>query len=217
LESPVGGLAECAQCFDSDLCRITKFNERWVLESSSFNNCTAPTEVFQLADAMMSVVRRIMSLYHGLSYPYAVASIQGIDDRGQRSGNTIRSSITILITSPTAFTELTAPIHGKPLATAIFERAQTDAKVTEALKLFQDTESRWADVYDIIEFLGGPNQIEKSGLGTSKEARVVKRTANYYRHLGRPTPSSLPPNPPVLPKASAFAKKALRAWLESRL
>src|ERR1039457_1705902 len=62
-ESPVTGLAESAECFASDLCRITKFSDRWVLESSEFNACSDPKGVFPLADATLSVVRRILSLY----------------------------------------------------------------------------------------------------------------------------------------------------------
>jgi hypothetical protein len=183
LECPVTGLAECSQCFVSNQCRITKFQDRWVLESSDFNVCSNPNAVFQVADSMLSVVRRIFSLYRGLSYPFTVDYIQSIDIDGKPCGRTIRASFTIMVTTPTAMTEMTAPIHGQPLATAIFEGAQKDAKISEALKLYQDIESRWADVYDIIEFLGGPKQIEKSGLGTAKEARVVKQAANYYRQL----------------------------------
>jgi hypothetical protein len=158
-----------------------------------------------------------MSLYRGLSYPLTVKYIQCIDADGQLFGKGLRGGITIMITSPTALTEMKTPIHSQPLATAIFERADKDAKISEALKLFQDVESRWGDVYDIIEFLGGPSQIGKSGLGNEKEARSIKQTANYYRHLGRPRPSLLPTNPPELGRASLFAKKALSLWIESRL
>jgi hypothetical protein len=217
LESPVAGLAECARCFTSDLCRITELKGRWVLESSSFNLCSNPSDVFPLADAMLFIVRRIMSLYNGLSYPPTVASIQCIDAGGQLCGNTIRSSSIIKITSPTAMTELETPIHEQPLATAILESTLKDIKIKEALTLYQDIEHRWADVYDIIEFLGGPKQIEQSGRGGGKVATVVKRTANYYRHLGRPKPYPLPSNPPTLGEASLFAKRALSHWIESRL
>lgn len=92
-----------------------------------------------------------------------------------------------------------------------------NADVREALKLFKDTEHRWSDVYDIIEFLGGPTQIGRSGWGDKEEARVIKRTAAYYRHLGNPKPSLLPGNPPTLDAASLFAMRALRLWIESRL
>lgn len=217
LESPVTGLAQFAQCFNSDVCRIMELNGVWVLESSRFSACSDSLEVFPIADEILSVVRRIMSLYRGLSYPPTVNYIQCLDTNGHRCGSRIRGSMTVMITSPTAMTELTKPINGHPLATAILECAQKDAKISEALTLYQDIEPRWADVYDIIEFLGGPKQIEQSGFGTAKEARVVKQTANYYRHLGRPMSALLPPNPPALGKASLFAKKALSLWIESHL
>jgi hypothetical protein len=68
-----------------------------------------------------------------------------------------------------------------------------------------------AGLYDIIEFLGGPEQIEQSGLGTRKEARLLRQTANTHRHLGSLKPAPLPHNPPTLAKASLFAKHALSA------
>ena len=175
LESPVAGLAECAQCFKSDLCRVTELNGVWVLESSAFDACSAPGRCSPLADEMLSVVRRIMSLYNGLSYPPAVKSILCLDTSGQRSSNTIRSTLTFKVTSPTAVTELTKPVDRRPLATAIYERAVRDPNVSQALKLYQDVENRWGDVYDIIEFLGGPKQIERSGWEPGKKPALSSR------------------------------------------
>ena len=158
-----------------------------------------------------------MSLYRGLSYRPTVKFIQCLDAGGQPCGNLVRASLTVMITSPTAMAELTKPIKGKPLATAIFESMVKDTKISEALKLYQDVENRWGDVYDIIEFLGGPNLISKSGLDSMKEAKLVKQTANHYRHQGAHKQYPLSPNPPTLGKASLFAKKVLSLWIESRL
>jgi hypothetical protein len=217
LEGPVASLAKCAQCFTSDLCRITELNSLWVLKSSSFNSCSSSSDVFPLADRMISTVRRILSLYCGLSYPLTVTSIQCIHPAGHICGNTIRAAQSTVITSPKAMTELAGRIHERPLATAIFESTLTDDTIKEALTLYQDTENRWADVYNIIEFLGGPDQIGQSGLGARTVASVVKRTANHYRHLGHPKSFLLPSNPPTLGEASLFAKRALSRWIESRL
>ena len=41
-----------------------------------------------------------------------------------------------------------------------------------------------------------PKQTGQSGLGAWKVADVVKRTADYYRHLGRLKPSLLPSTRP---------------------
>jgi len=114
-------------------------------------------------------------------------------------------------------TELARRIHERPLATAIFESTLTDDTIKEALTLYQDAENRWADVYNIIEFLGGPDQIGQSGFGARTVASVVKRTANHYRHLGHPNTFLLPSNPPTLGEASLFVKRALSRWIESRL
>jgi hypothetical protein len=61
--------------------------------------------MFPLADEMLSVVRHIISLYNGLSYPPTVSYIQCVDAGGQLCGKTIRSSLTLMITSPTAITD----------------------------------------------------------------------------------------------------------------
>jgi hypothetical protein len=209
--------AESARCFTSNRCRIAELNGRWVLESSSFNSCSHPADVFPLADAIVSTVRRIASLYQGLSHPFIVSAIQCIDDNGQIGITSIRGTLALKITSPSAITELLSPIQGHPLATAIFQASLRDDRIKEALTLYQDIEDRWADVYNIIEFLGGPDRIARSGLGDRKLARHVKQAANYYRHLGRPKPYPLPLNPPTLPESASFAKRALREWIQSRL
>ena len=217
VQSQSGVLEHFVNSFSSDACRITRFNEVWAFESPAFNASSSAAEVFPLADALLSDVRRILSLYGGMSSPVTVNYIQCVDENGQPCGISIRSTITIHMMSPTATTELATPVHGQPLGTAILEASLKDTKIKEALTLFQDLENQWADVCDIIEFLGGPDLVERSGLCTRKEARTIKQTANYYRHLGSPNPSLLPPNPPTLPQASLFARRLLRRWIESRL
>ena len=223
LESPVTGLPESAQCFVSDLCRITqldgipKLEGKWVLESSQFNVCATPSEVSPLANKILSAACRIMSLYFGLSYRPIVKFIQCLDTGGQPCGNEVRISFTLKTTSRDAMENLTKPIDGRPRATAIFEAAHKDAKIRYALDLYQDIEDRWPNVYDIIEFLGGPKGIKNSGFGTEKETTTVKQTANHYRHLGSQKQFPLPSKPPSLPQAAYFAKKALSHWIESRL
>lgn len=42
-----------APCFASDTARIKKLGDEWVLESSAFNSCGEPLEVFPIADDLL--------------------------------------------------------------------------------------------------------------------------------------------------------------------
>jgi hypothetical protein len=112
------GLEGLDKCFNSDLCRVTKFNDRWILESSEFNACSKPNDVFPLADKTLSDVRRILALYRGLSYAFTVSYIQLIDEDGRPRGTCVRASRTVMIVSPTAVSELGAPIHAIDVGSA---------------------------------------------------------------------------------------------------
>jgi hypothetical protein len=75
----------------------------------------------------------------------------------------------------------------------------------------------WFQIYDIIEFLGGDRSIATSGFASRAQTERVRRTAGYYRHLGRQKKEELPKNPPTLREASVFASDLLRQWIATRL
>jgi hypothetical protein len=109
-------------------------------------------------------------------------------------------------------------ISGKqPLGSAVFEIMIRDSAVKEAFSLHGEGGLSWSQVYDIIEFLGGADRIDKAGYAKKRQTSVVRRTANYHRHLGNPKKYPLPPNPPTLPEASEFARSLLKGWISSRL
>jgi hypothetical protein len=217
VESSTAVLEHYIDCFNSDICRITKLDGKWALSSSAFDACSSPAKVFPLADAMLFSIRRILSLYNGLSSPVTVSFIEGLDENGRRVSTTIREQIIVNIVSQTASAELSVLVGGNPLGAVILEALPDDIMMREALQLYQDLENRWSDIYDIIEFLGGPEYVERVGVGTRKECRRIRQTANYFRHLGSPRAYLLPPNPPTANEAAQFAKRSLRRWIELRL
>jgi hypothetical protein len=103
------------------------------------------------------------------------------------------------------------------LATVVLSRAVIDPSIAEALSLVGHEALTWGRVYDIIEFVGGPSSIKKSGFASERKAAHVKRTANHYRHLGNPGKYPLPPNPPTLADARVFAIDLMTKWIVERI
>ena len=73
------------------------------------------------------------------------------------------------------------PTASGSLPTTVLSLAASDPEVRE-----ENEALTWPRIYDIIEFLGGPSSIAKSGFASKKKTGCVKQTANYYRHLGNP-------------------------------
>lgn len=105
----------------------------------------------------------------------------------------------------------------QPLGSAVFQAMNLDPAVKEALGLHGEGELRWPQIYDIIEYLGGIDEIVKAKFASRGAIRTVQRTANHYRHLGSTRKSSLPSNPTPLAEGVDFARSLLRRWIASRL
>ena len=76
------------------------------------------------------------------------------------------------------------PTASGGLSTDVLSRAATDPSDRSSASLIGHVAPDRPRVYDIIEFLGGERSIEASGLVPRSQARRVRQTANYYRHLG---------------------------------
>jgi hypothetical protein len=109
------------------------------------------------------------------------------------------------------------PAGSDSLGNIVLSRVGIDSEITEALSLGGQERPTWPRIYDIIEFLGGPESISESGFASKREIVRVRQTANHYRHLGAPRKNSLPKNPPTLLEASQFATEILKRWIFSRL
>jgi hypothetical protein len=105
----------------------------------------------------------------------------------------------------------------RPLGAAIFQAIDLNPDVKEALALHGEGELSWSQVYDIIEFLGGAEEIAKAKLASKEKTSIVRRTANHYRHQGSIRKYTLPPNPPQLAEGVDFVRSLLKRWIASRL
>jgi hypothetical protein len=204
-----------AACFASDAARIKKLGETWVLESSTFNSCGEPTEVFPIADRILGLIHRILALYCNLDSVFTVAYVQAFTAEGRPSRRGIRGAISVTVISARGIAELANQSGGQPLGSTIAQKAASDPAVDEALNLRGDF--GWSHVYDIIEFLGGADGISRAGWATKKRTREVRQTANHFRHLGSPKASPLPLGSPTIDEARVFAGDLLKRWIASRL
>ena len=202
-------------CFANHIATIRKKTGEWHLESSAFASCTSLDEAYHKANLLLSTIRQILALYM-VWYEakiYVSGVIQIADDGSILSSRTWSDRIQIsVVESPT---QAFSPTSSASLATKVLSRAETDPAIKEALSLIGDAATDWHRIYDILEFLGNAN-LEK--LGASKtDTKLVRQTANHYRHLGRQHGNSLPSHPPTLPEAVQFATGLLKRWIARRI
>jgi hypothetical protein len=176
-------------CFASDTARICKLGEAWALQSSTFDSCKEAAEVAPVADALVRRINRILALYAGLLSPLTVAYIQSFNADGKPIDRSIRNSVTINIYSVEGIFALMNPRGHQPLGSAIIQNAATDEAIEEALNLRGDQELGWSQIYDIIEFLGGAQEIEnkgwaeRSGRRTFGAQRIISGTSVALRSI----------------------------------
>ncbi|RPH77064.1 MAG: hypothetical protein EHM80_13295 [Nitrospiraceae bacterium] len=157
-----------------------------------------------------------MALYCGLQAPFSVHYIQSFDEKGALSKRGIRGNFSLQVYSSKGVAELADPGGGESLGSTIFQRAASDPAVMEALGLWGESEVGWSRIYDIIEFVGGQNEIARAGWATKKRTREIRQTANHYRHLGSPKKHPLPGTVPSIDEARTFAADLLKNWMFSR-
>ncbi len=204
-------------CLDGDAARMRCIGTEWVLESSEFQTCESAHAVFPVATALLARVHSIFTIYLSLFAPLQVVSILTFDGSGTLIGRRIRAVQHINVYSSVGLGELSSQTGSASFGSTLLAHAITDTAVAEALALVQDHEITWPQVYDIIEFLGGADDIARTKLALREATRRVRQTANYYRHLGRSKPYPLPGNPPTLAEARAFATDILKKWLVMRV
>lgn len=205
-------LEDIAPCFNTALSTIRRRNDEWIMESSTFERCQSIEEVYTVANALLLQIHQVLAIYLGLtSAPLSINSILIFDGEILVRRRMWAVSEPIYVYRPAM--ETLYPTASGSLATAVLSLAASDPAFREALSLGGNEAPTWPRIYDIIEFLGGPRSIEKSGLAPQHETRRVKQTANYYRHLGNPKRGTLPLNPPTLRMASFFAINILQKWI----
>jgi hypothetical protein len=217
LKGQAGVFANIASYFSGDAARIGKLDDNtWVLESVAFNSCTDADDVFPIADALLRPINCLLALYAHLLSPLAVTAIQAFNAQDVPTHRRIRTSATINVYSAQGIGELSSPRGTASLGSVLAQKATVDGAVREALNLRGDQEMAWSQIYDIIEFLGGPDEIRPRWVGEKEAAREIRQTANHFRHLGSTKNYPLQVTPPTINEARAFADELLKRWIASR-
>jgi hypothetical protein len=209
-------LESIAPCFVSENAKLKKLGEKWVLESLEFTRCTSAEQLFLVADDLVSRIHSILALYINSTPSLAAKYVYWTDGEGH-PWRVIRGSSGFDIISSKGLAELRKASGTQPLASAVFQAISQDSTVREALKLHGESKLGWSQIYDIVEFLGGVDEIVKAKFASKNKTRIVRQTANHHRHLGSTRGFPLPSNPPSLAEGQDFARGLLKLWIASRL
>jgi hypothetical protein len=187
------------------------------LESSLFDACADPEQVFRVANLLIEGMRPVLGIYASLYPEVEVKNVLVYDESGKLLRRRIRWSISVSVHSAVGLKELAGEQGQESLGSRILRHSKDDTSLAEALRLIGATPMTWSIVYDVIEFLGGVGEIAKAGFASKKQATRARQTANHYRHLGSRKPTPLPANPPTLGEATQFAAGLLKQWIATRL
>jgi hypothetical protein len=205
-----------ASCFQGDFARIRNLGDDWFLESSTFDACTAPVQVFPIADELLRLMQRITAVYGRLFAFSEIGYVQAFNDAGMPTTRALRAVQRVQIYT-LDIRELDRPVGNQTLGSALLSATMAEKKLQEALALIGDgDELQWPQIYNILEFLGGENAIIKRRWATRVEIRRCRQTANHYRHLGSPTKYQLPTDAPSRGQAIALVLGLLKRWITSQ-
>ena len=203
-------------CFQGDFARIRQMGEDWFLESSLFDACTVPGEVFPIADNLLRLMHRFTALHGRLFLFSEIGYVQEFSDAGAPLRRGLRAMTRVQIYSLEGLQELQKSQRGESLGSALVEAAVTNRELQEALALIGDgPDLQWAQVYNILEFLGGEKAVVRKKWATRAQARKCRQTANHYRHLGSPKKYPLPAEPPTIGLATILVFDLLKKWISA--
>jgi hypothetical protein len=205
-----------APCFQGDILTIVKRDEEWFLDSLQLNKCTDGNQAFAVADELLKLIHRTAYLFVRLSPSFEIGYIQPYNDAGEPLRRALRARATINVISSDGIKELSLLDGSSTLGSRTVSRVLQDKNIQEAFSLLGDRDVGWHQIYDIVEFIG-PSAIEKRKWATKKDVRILRQTANHYRHLGRPKKNPLPLNPLTKGQSQTLALKFLKLWLFERL
>ena len=215
-EHAPGVLEDIAPFFASGIATIWRRENQWILESSSFEPYEFDEKLYQAANRLVAQIHSVLALYLGrYGDPLTVRALLRLTDDDKLIALRRYSTLTVNVVMPAE--QVFSPTASGSVGTVVLSRAVTDPAIAEALSLLGHEAPTWGKIYDIIEFLGGPRTIEKSGFAPERETRRVKQTANYYRHIGNPKEYKLPSNPPTLYDAGMFAFDLMKRWIAKQI
>jgi hypothetical protein len=221
----VGGskptMEHASKCFQGDAARIHSVGDQWFLESCLFETCTAPVQVFPIADELLRIMQRLTAV-HGRLFSFAETGyVQAFNDAGAPTQRAVRGSTLVQIISTEGLRELQMlqELQGvQTRGSALVSAVMASKKLQEALALIGDGYGlEWAQLYNILEFLGGVGAVVKKKWVARAKVTGCRQTANHYRHLGSPKKYPLPADPPSRGEATILVLGLLRKWMSEEL
>jgi hypothetical protein len=204
-------------CFQGDIARIRKMGDDWFLESSLFDACSAPAEVFPIADELLRLMHRLTAMHGHLFLFSEIGYVQAFSDSGTILNRALRGSQRVHAYSLEGIQELQKSQGGQSRGSALVAAAAADKKLQEALALIGDGyQLQWAQVYNILEFLGGEDAVVRKRWASRGQVRKCRQTANHYRHLGSPKKYPLPADPPTIGRATGLVFDLLKKWISAQ-
>jgi hypothetical protein len=107
--------------------------------------------------------------------------------------------------------------HSATFACRVISQAEWDEDLCRALALLPGPETTWAQLYDVIKFLGDAAEIQRREWSTKVEVDRHRQTANHYRHQGDPQRNPLPQKPPSIAEVREYVLGLMRRWITERV
>jgi len=208
-------LEMAAPCFQGDELRIVK-RDFWYLESIELNKCQNSTEAWAVAEELLKLVHCVGYLFVRFSRSFELGFTQPYDDQGTPLKRGLRATATLNVVSSKGIEQLSEVREASSRGADVVSLARRDPDVQAGFSLLGDRDISWHQIYDIIEFIG-PAHIVKKKWASKNELRILKQTANHFRHLGRPMKNPLPANPPTIHQCRNVALDFFRRWVLERL
>jgi hypothetical protein len=210
-------MKNAASCFQGNFAKIIKIGDDWFLESSAFDGCAVPGQVFSIADKLLRLMQRITAVYARLFSICEIGYVQAFNDAGVPTTRGLRGTLRVQIISPDGLQEL-SKMHGdQSRGSALAAAAMARADLQEALTLVGDGyDLQWPQISNILEFLGGADAMAQRKWATRDQIRKCKHAANHYRHLGSPQKYPLPVSPPTPGEATILVFSLLQKWISQQ-
>ncbi len=202
-----------AKCFAGKQLTIRKISDLWVIDAPTIAKAATRDDAFVIAKRLITQIHQVCTVYLNLEPPLEFTAIVWLDKNGKPCRQSIQASVIFTFREAGWGDDLSKIVAGSSFGSRLHKAICTSPSLQYAMEIAGEAPINWHRVYDIIEFVGNENVIAHEKWATRAEVRLVRQTANHYRHLGNPRKTPLPPDAPDLRKATYFALDLLKRWI----
>jgi hypothetical protein len=208
-------LARLSQAFTVPPVQILLDGRDYRLEAAELDGLSRSQDVMNAATRLLDSATALLYVYTGIAAHVRPGNAYWIDGSGREHGIGCSVFGTLCRLEPDAMAKLTAVVPGseRPKVAAILSSAASDLVVAKLLSTIPDHEPSWADLYVLLEIIGGKRVLQGRGYASRSDLNRLFQTANYYRHG---TGVSLPPVPVSIVQARGMVRGFVSRWLERR-